>query len=79
MPYYFQTLLPILISLTVKGRSSTKSQHYGPKCKSDRTQFLNGNECPHCQLSPLQILRGVLNDTVWYVSHTNSPRGNRLQ
>lgn len=47
MPYYFQTLLPLFISLTVKGRSSATSQHNGPKGNSDRTQSLNGNECPH--------------------------------
>lgn len=55
MLYYFQTLMPIFIGLTAKGGTMTKSQYYGPKCKSDRTQFLNGNGYPHSQLSPFQI------------------------
>lgn len=51
----FQIRMPIFISRTGKVVSCIKSQYYGPECKSDTTQFLKGNECPHYQLRPLQI------------------------
>lgn len=67
----FQTLLSIFISLTVKVGSSIKSQYYGLQWKSDRTQFLKGDEYPHCQLNPLQIFLGEFSKTPNDISATS--------